>query len=103
MHIYFESLIIYFKWEQQYSAAEARRRLVQWIVCDDQSFSVVENIHFQRLIQLLRPEEHLVSKSTIHNDIVSMFRDERDQIKIILQVIKLFSIIIVISIDNVYQ
>jgi uncharacterized protein YdaU (DUF1376 family) len=63
-----------------------RQFLTDWIVSDDQLFAVVEGEKFRRLLRLLNTNAKPLSADTIHNDIISSFKEEKNKIQEILLV-----------------
>jgi hypothetical protein len=55
--------------------------LVNWIIIEDQPFSTVEKIFFQKMIKRLNSEVNIPSADTIHNDITKFFQSETEYIK----------------------
>ncbi|GBB95627.1 hypothetical protein RclHR1_02580010 [Rhizophagus clarus] len=62
-----------------------RNDLVHWIIVDDQPFTVVQNIFFQKMIKRLNSNAIIPSSDTIHNDIIKIFNDEKEFLKNKLQ------------------
>ena len=52
---------------------------------DNQSFIVTENIFFQAMIKRLNPNVRIYSADTIHNNIIKLFKNEKNNIKNELQ------------------
>lgn len=63
-----------------------RQFLIDWMVSDDQPFVVVEGEKFRRLLRLLNTNVKPLSADTIHNDIISSYKEEKNKIQEILQV-----------------
>ncbi|GBC26953.2 zinc finger BED domain-containing protein RICESLEEPER 2-like [Rhizophagus irregularis DAOM 181602=DAOM 197198] len=62
-----------------------RNDLVYWIISDEQPFTIVQNLLFQKMIIRLNSEVKIPSADTIHNDIIKIFKDEKEFIKKKLQ------------------
>ena len=52
---------------------------------DNQSFIVTKNIFFQAMIKRLNPNVRIYSADTIHNNIIKLFKNEKNNIKNELQ------------------
>ena len=72
------------------SAGIFREFLIEWIVCDDQPFTVIEDKKLRRLLRLCNPNAKGLSADTIHDDIIKSFENERKKIQEILQVLFIF-------------
>jgi len=59
--------------------------LVKWIVANDQSFLVVENKSFQKMIKRLNKEAIIPSADSIHNFIYNNFNKIKENLKKELQ------------------
>uniref|UniRef100_U9T1U4 BED-type domain-containing protein n=1 Tax=Rhizophagus irregularis (strain DAOM 181602 / DAOM 197198 / MUCL 43194) TaxID=747089 RepID=U9T1U4_RHIID len=71
----------------RYTATIFREFITKWIVCDDQPFTVVENEQLQKIFRLLFPNIKTISADTARNDIIDAFKEERNKIQNILQVV----------------
>lgn len=60
---------------------------MRMIIQNDLAFSLVESMEFKAVINLLRPDAHLLTGRTMHNSIIKTFELERGVLKEKLQVI----------------
>jgi hypothetical protein len=75
--------------------------LVCWIITDDQPFTTVQNIYFQKMIKRLNSEVTMVpSADTIHDNAVKLFKAEKENIKKELQVYIIY-IVFLLLIANI--
>ena len=63
-----------------------RNLLLRWIICSDQLFTEVENSDLQYLFRFLKSKVNIPSADTIKNDIIKIYKEEKTQLKEILQV-----------------
>ena len=63
-----------------------REHLVKWVISTNQPFTAVEASSFQQLIKLCNGSAHIPSASTIKNDIMKDFDQEKAKIHALLQV-----------------
>lgn len=66
--------------------AEFRNCIVQWIVCDDQPFTAIENEKLANAFRILKRDIYLPTADTIKKQIINFFWQERDIVKEMLQV-----------------
>ncbi|CAG8564935.1 10562_t:CDS:1, partial [Scutellospora calospora] len=59
--------------------------LINWIISDDQSFTIVENKFFQIMIKRLNKETNIPSADTITNRILKIFSNEQANLQKIFQ------------------
>lgn len=62
-----------------------KKKLVQWIVINQHSFTIVEEFAFQEFIQTISPAIKIPSATTIKKNIMRFYLSEREKIKEILQ------------------
>jgi hypothetical protein len=70
---------------QIYTPKNYREKLIRWIICDDQPFTVVEETNLRHLFKMLRPEVECLSGDTVKVYILSMFEEERNRMRKVLQ------------------
>ena len=58
-----------------------RNLLFHWIICSDQPFTEVENSDLQYLFRFLKSEVNILSADTIKNDIIKIYKKEKNTIK----------------------
>jgi hypothetical protein len=63
-----------------------RDHLTRWIVSTNQAFTAVEAPTFQQLIKLCNGSAHVPSATTVKNDIMKDFDEQRGKIYALLQV-----------------
>ena len=63
-----------------------RNLLLHWIICSDQPFTEVENSDLRYLFRFLKSEVNIPSADTIKNNIIKIYKEEKTQLKEILQV-----------------
>lgn len=70
---------------QPFTPENFRKKLIQWIVCDDQPFTVVERIELRTLLKMLNREAEVPSADTVRDIILETFIKERDYMRKVLQ------------------
>jgi hypothetical protein len=63
-----------------------RDYLTKWIISTDQPFNAVEAPTFQQLIKLCNADARIPSATTVKNDIMKLFDEQRKKITDLLQV-----------------
>lgn len=66
---------------QKYDANLIRQKLVEWIVCDEMSFRVVESAKFKDLMRTCEPRFQVPSRITIARDVFKLYCAEKDKLK----------------------
>jgi hypothetical protein len=59
--------------------------MIRWIIRDQQSFRVTENADFRDFMKAAAPTFKVVGKSTISKDVLSMFKEERQELVLLLK------------------
>lgn len=67
----------------------SRRELVRMIVLHELSFSTVEYDGFQKFVSSLNPLFRMISTSTMRNDCMKMFEDQKNVLKEELKMFKI--------------
>jgi hypothetical protein len=62
---------------QGFSQELFEQKLLSFIICTDQPFSVVESTEFGSLLKFCNPEAHLIGRNAIRSRIKSLFERER--------------------------
>jgi hypothetical protein len=70
---------------QTYSPENFREKLIRWIVCDDQPFTIVEGTELRTLLKMLNQDVNVPSGDTIRTGILFTFKKEQDRMRKILQ------------------
>ena len=63
-----------------------RKKLLHWIVADDQPFVAIEKEEFCEIIKYLWPDANIPIADTLQNDLNSNFTKVKTQVQEILQV-----------------
>jgi hypothetical protein len=59
-----------------FSPEEFKKRLINWVVLDDQPFSTIESPRVRSLLELLKPDIVIPSADTIKRNIMECYREE---------------------------
>lgn len=70
----------------QFTQKGFRKRLIEWVIVNDHSFTVVEENEFKAMIKLLQPDVKIPSADTVHNDLTINFNKIKNNVRQQLQV-----------------
>jgi len=59
-----------------FTSEEFMRRLVKWVVCDNQPFIVAENADFREMFALIKPDISFPSATTVKREIIRWYHEE---------------------------
>ncbi|GET04629.1 zinc finger BED domain-containing protein RICESLEEPER 2-like [Rhizophagus clarus] len=71
--------------KQPFSNKVFCKKLSEWIVTDDQPFTVVKSPEFHALINICNPEANIPSAGTIKSDILKLYKNYKTNVQNILQ------------------
>ena len=73
------------KWE--FNQDKSRRELANMVALHDFPFSIVEYAGFQKFVKSLNPLFELVSRTTVRDDCLESFREERSALRQIISIL----------------
>jgi hypothetical protein len=82
-YVGYNLVLIFYK--INYTPEAFRLKLIQWIVCDDQPFTVAEGTDLRFLFKMLNPNVQVPTADTIRAGILSIFSEEQDRMRQKLQ------------------
>jgi hypothetical protein len=71
---------------QVFSNETFREKLCEWVVADDQPFTVVESPEFRVLIKICNQGARIPSADTVKGDVIKLFKNYQTNVHNILQV-----------------
>ena len=82
--------------KEKFTLQEFRKKLLNWIVIDDQPFTVVEGQKFKDMLSFLKFDLIIPSADTLRCDLDVIFTQTKENIYQILQVIIVINKLIII-------